>query len=133
MIYIRTRFLISDIYTIVFITDLVLCPPLLHLCHGPRPPGHGQSLGVSPHRLPHLVRLAPPDIRCELTMETLTTHLSGGSDALVGDLAGEEMMRESTDPEPDPAESKCGGSKCTVLIRVILTPCVMMMVTSERM
>ena len=52
---------------------------------------------------------------------------------MVGDLAGEEMMRESTDPEPDPAESKCGGSTWTVLIRVILTPCVMMMVTSERM
>ena len=66
-------------------------------------------------------------------METLTTHLSGGSDALVGDLAGEEIIRESTDPEPDPAESKCGGSTCTVLIRVILTPCVMMMVTSGRM
>ena len=52
---------------------------------------------------------------------------------MVGDLAGEEMIRESTDPEPDPAESKCGGSTCTVLIRVILTPCVKMTVTSERM
>ena len=40
----------------------------------------------------------------QLTMETLTTHLSGGS--LVGDLAGEEIIRESTEPEPDPAESK---------------------------
>ena len=39
---------------------------------------------------------------------------------MVGDLAGEEMMRESTDPEPDPAESKCGGSTWTVLISVIV-------------
>ena len=43
------------------------------------------------------------------------------------------MLLMATDPEPDPAESKCGGSTWTVLIRVILTPCVMMMVTSERM
>ena len=36
----------------------------------------------------------------------MTPYLSGGSEALVGDLAGEEMMRESTEPEPEPAESK---------------------------
>ena len=46
-------------------------------------------------------------------------HLSWGSAALVGDLLGEEMMRESTEPEPEPEESKCGGSRCTVLISVI--------------
>ena len=44
-------------------------------------------------------------------------HLSWGSAALVGDLLGEEMMRESTEPEPE--ESKWGGSTCTVLISVI--------------
>ena len=40
---------------------------------------------------------------------------------MVGDLAGEEIMRESTEPEPEPAESKWGGSTWTVVIRVILT------------
>ena len=44
-------------------------------------------------------------------------HLSWGSAALVGDLLGEEMMRESTELEPE--ESKWGGSTCTVLISVI--------------
>ena len=90
---------------------LVLCPPLLQLSPGPGPPGHGQPLGVGPHRLPHLVCLAPSDTRpCHIitchTDQTLTPYLSGGSEALVGDLAGEEMMRESTEPEPEPAESK---------------------------
>ena len=51
---------------------------------------------------------------------------------MVGDLAGEEMIRESTEPEPEPPESKCGGATWTVLIRVILTPCVTMTGTSER-
>ena len=32
----------------------------------------------------------------------------------------DEMIRESTDPEPDPAESKCEGSTWTVLISVIV-------------